>query len=40
MSILSLNTATNTKLRDSLAKDIYIREYERIVEMDMQFIRY
>ena len=40
MSILTLNTTTNTKLRDSLAKDIYIREYERIVEMEMQFIPY
>ena len=40
MSILSFDTGANAKLRDSVAKSIYEREYERIMELDLQFVPY
>lgn len=40
MSILSFDTGANAKLRDSVAKSIYEREYERIMELELQFVPY
>jgi len=40
MSILSFDTGTNAKLRDSVAKRIYELECERILALELQFVPY
>ena len=40
MSILSFDNGANAKLRDSVAKSIYEREYERIMELELHFVPY
>ena len=40
MSILSFDNGANAKLRDFVAKSIYEREYERIMELELQFVPY
>ena len=40
MTNSSFDTGANPKLRDSVAKNIYEREYERIMELALPFVPY